>query len=315
MHLHRIFSVACLLPAFWVLAKPVQAQEDNKPFFGLGWLDQTRDFSSNRADAMAQSLDRFFGVPRSDVEAAYSSLRLITESRWNENEGMDYRLRLRGTVHLPGVTERLRLIFSEDQGEGTSYYNQNELLEKPRSTRLNLELNLGENDNHRIDFRVGLRSSLKLRSSVRYRYTKPLGEKYFNRFTQSLYFIDGKGFGSFSQYQLDKSFDNDQILRWSNELKAEESFDGLEWSSSLQQLWRFSDTGGLSVFARVAGNTEHDYTALYQVGLRIRRNFSRPWLFWELGPGYSWEKQASHLPRDGSAFLVARLEMAIGRQQ
>jgi hypothetical protein len=314
MRLQPTFS-AVFMASMTAMATPAFSQEeDDKGFFGLGWLDQTRDFSANRADAMAQSLDRFFGVPRSDVEAAYSSLRLITETRMSELDDDDFRVRLRGTVHLPGITERLRLIFSEDQGEGTTYYSQNELLDRPRSTRLNLELNLGENDNHRIDFRVGLRSSLKLRTSVSYRYTKPVGDKYFNRFSQSLYFIDGKGFGTFSQYQLDRSFGNDTILRWSNELKAEESFNGIEWSSSLQQLWRVSDSGGLSAFIRVAGKTDQDFTGLYQVGLRVRQNIARPWLFWELGPGYTWEKTASNLPREGGAFIVGRLEMAIGRQ-
>jgi hypothetical protein len=314
MRAHSTFSTLFLAASLAAIALPITAQEEDKSIFGLGWLDQTRDFSANRADAMAQSLDRFFGVPRSDVEAAYSSLRFITEARLSELDNNDYRLRLRGTVHLPGITERLRLIFSEDQGEGTTYYSQNELLEKPRSTRLNLELNLGENNNHRIDYRIGLRSSLKLRTSVRYRYTKAVGENWFNRLSQSFYFIDGKGFGSFTQYQLDRTFGNDTILRWSNEVKAEESFDGLEWSSSLQQLWKLSDSGGLSAFVRVAGKTDQDFTGLYQVGFRVRQNIARPWLFWELGPGYSWEKTASHLPREGGAFVVGRLEMAIGRQ-
>ena len=183
-----------LLLTLLMTAVPVctlAAQEDDSSLFGLGWLDQTREFSTNRADALAQQLDRFFGLPRSDLEAAYSSLRLITENRWQEGKGNDIGLRLRGTIHLPAIHERLSLILSEDKGEGSAYYQQQALLNESRTTRLNLEYKLGEDDKHRFDFRIGLRSSLKLRTSFRYRYEAPLSETWLHRYSQSLYFIDG----------------------------------------------------------------------------------------------------------------------------
>src|SRR5690606_27969181 len=77
------------------------AEKDKDGFFGLGWLDATQSFSSTRADALASQLDRFFGVERSDLVAAYSSLRLTPELRFPEGEGVDPRLRLRGRLSLP----------------------------------------------------------------------------------------------------------------------------------------------------------------------------------------------------------------------
>jgi hypothetical protein len=192
-----------LLP--WAVMAADAEKTDTSGFFGLGWLDQTQAYSSGKADALALQLDRYFGVERSDLEAPYSSLRLITELDHQRGDGVEPHVRLRGTLHLPRVDERISLIFSEDKGEGSSYYTQNDVLNEPRSTRVNVEVKLKETDHHRFDFRIGLRSNLKLRTSVRYRYENELNESLLHRFSETVYFIDGTGYGSFSQYQLDKA--------------------------------------------------------------------------------------------------------------
>ena len=102
-------------------------------FFGLGWLDQTQAMLPAEQIRSQEGSTAVFGVERSDLEAAYSSLRLGTELRYEEGEGFEPRVRLRGTLHLPRVNERLSLIFSEDKGEGASYYSQNELLNSHRA--------------------------------------------------------------------------------------------------------------------------------------------------------------------------------------
>lgn len=312
MHVKQVLLAPALLLAGPLLAQQDGGAADERGFFGLGWLDQTQEFSSDRADQLASQLDRFFGVERSDLEAAYSSLRLIPEFRWEEG-GAEPRLRLRGRLHLPRINERISLILSEDQGEGTSYYTQNPIFNEPQSTRVNMEVNLRERDKYRFDFRVGLRSSLKLRTSVRFRYESNITDRFNNRLSQTLYFIDGKGYGSFTQYQLDRSISSDSLLRWSTEYRHEQKLPGDEWGTSLAFLSRISDSGGLSYFARMGGRTDQDYVGIYQVGLRLRQNIARPWLFWEFSPGYQWEKTSELSPRNGGLFAIVRLEMAIGR--
>lgn len=308
----------CCLPLPQTLlaaaADDLQEQEEHG-FFSLGWLDQTQAYTTNRANALARRVDRFFGVERSDLEAAYSSLRLSTELRYEESDGIEPHLRLRGRVHLPRINERISLIFSEDKGEGSSYYNQNDLLNEPQSTRVNLEVNLSDSERNRLDFRVGLRSNLKLRTSVRYRYEDALREDMLHRLSQTLYFIDGKGFGTFTQYQFDKVLDSTRLVRWSTELRAEESFTGVEWATSLNHISSYDENFAVIYFASLAGLSNRHYVGRYQLGLRIRRNIARPWLFLELTPAYSWEKQCELCRREGSLFASIRLEMAIGRLQ
>jgi opacity protein-like surface antigen len=231
-------AVFCCCPAAQAADVTATPSLTEEPFFGIGWLDQTQSFGTARADALAQQLDRFFGVERSDLEAAYSSLRLTTEARWHESDYIKPRVRLRGRLHLPRVDERVSLIFSEDQGEGTSYYNQNPGFVEQQSTRVNLEVNLRERERYRFDFRVGLRSSGRLRTGMRLRYEDDLGRNFFHRLSETVYYIDGTGYGSFTQYQLDRPLTVNSLLRWSTEFRAQESLAANEWASSLSYLYR-----------------------------------------------------------------------------
>jgi hypothetical protein len=297
------------------MATPAHAVEEDTDggFFGLGWLDQTQAYTSGRADALAERVDRFFGAERSDLEAAYSSLRLGTELRYTEAEGVETGLRLRGRLHLPRINERISLIFSEDKGEGSDYYEQDDVLQEPQSTRVNLEVNLSESERDRFDFRIGLRSNLKLRTSVRYRYENDLSENMLHRLSETVYFIDDQGFGSFTQYQIDRALNDISLVRWSTDLRAEEDLDGIEWASSLNHVSSYANNLAVIWFAGLGSETSLDYVARYQVGARIRTSVARPWLFVEVGPTYRWDKNGPDLRREGEGFAYVRFEMAIGR--
>jgi len=128
-------------------------EQEEPAVFGLGWLDQTQSIASNSANGLAMRMDRFFGVQRSDIEAAYSSLRLTTIQSWNDIDDFDTGVRLRGKVHLPRINERISLIFSEEDGDGTNYYTQNAAsVSEQNTTRMNLEFDLTEQSRHRLFF-------------------------------------------------------------------------------------------------------------------------------------------------------------------
>ena len=307
-----LFLLALAQPTT-LLAADAEASPSTDGFFGLGWLDRTQAFTSGRADALANRVDRFFGSERSDLEAAYSSLRFGTELRYTEAEGFDPRVRLRGRLHLPRIDDRISLIFSEDKGEGSSYYSENDLLNEPQSTRVNLEVNLSESATDRFDFRIGLRSNMKLRTSVRYRYEKELTENTLHRLSETVYFIDGTGLGSFTQYQVDRALNDVSLIRWSNEFRAQEDFDGIEWGTSLNHVSSFDDDFAMIYFIGMSGLSDNAYISRYQIGARLRRNIARPWLFLEISPAWRWDKLTQDQRREGEFFAYVRLEMAIGK--
>ncbi len=306
-----------LLSPLWALAadsaEELEISKNTPEVFGLGWLDQTQSFASDSANALANQLDRFFGVQRSDIEAAYSALRVTATESWNDIDDFDSGLRLRGKVHLPRINERISLIFSEEDGDGTNYFSGNNAsVAQQESTRVNLELNLADENAHHLFFRLGVRSGLKGRVSMRYRYEPVARGNNINRFTQTLYFKDGDGLGSFSRYQLDHVLNEESLIRWTNDVRFEESFTGSEYTSSLEYLQFRSSQTAMSWYARIIGETSPGFVASYDLGLRIRKKVSREWLFMELEPGYTWRKQAYNVERKGTPYIVLRLEMAIG---
>ncbi len=291
----------------------IEHASNNSSLFGFSWLDQTQAFASNSANSVAVQLDSFFGIPRSDLEAAYSSLRLSSINSWSESSSQNSSIRLRGKLHLPRLNERLSLIFSEDGGDGSSYYSDQTLAKEQQSTRVNLQLNLRDAGRSRFDVRVGLRSSLKAHISARYRYESALNDDLVNRLTETLYFTDSIGFGSRSRYQLEKPYGKNGLFRWTNDLHLKEKVSGAEWSSELAFSRKQSEQTAISYYTRFTDSTNPETGSAYDLGLRIRKNISRPWLFLEIEPGYSWQNENSNLKRQGSAFIFISLEMAIGK--
>jgi len=174
--MNQLTSIYAFILISVLLSQPIYSQEEENTIpaegsFGLGWLDQGQSFASNSVNNFAKTVDRFFGEPRSDLEAAYSTLRITTEYLWRQNNSSDTSLHLRGKIHLPVANERLSLLFSEDEGEGTDFYDQLDI-ENPNqeSINANLQFNILNRLRNRLDFRLGLRSSLRAKASIRYRY-------------------------------------------------------------------------------------------------------------------------------------------------
>ena len=281
------------------------------------WLDDTHEYVSTSADDFANWIDHFFGSPRDDIETANSTLRLTLENDWEESEGSDSNVRLRGKVHLPRLNERLSLLFTDEDGETTKEEEAlNELTNRPESTRVSLQYTAKEKQRYRIDYRLGLRSSLKARASVRYRYQLPVNEKTTHRLTETLYFIDGEGFGSRTRYELDYLLKEEKLLRWSNSARFAEDTDGVEWTTQLTLGKRRGEKSAISGYTWLRGETRpEDLTTSYGVGLRYRRNFHRPWLFYELEPAYAWKRDEIAADREGVFLFSVRLEILLEQEE
>ena len=304
------------IPVHALFAQENDAQEGIRPdqLFGLGWLDRTHAAASEQINAIASNMDRFFGLPRSDLEAAYSTLRITPQIAWNDIDNSDGDLKVRGRIHLPRINERISVIFSDNREDDVNSYDQNDAaVTGQQSTRLNLELNIGQNQVYRTDFRVGMNSSLQGRVSFRYRFEPQSRGSFANRFIQKLYFRDGDGFGSYSRYQVDHILNPDTFIRLTSDVRFEESFDGARWSQTLEFLTRRSQQTALSLYGRVIGETDPGFIPAYDIGFRLRKKISRDWLFAELEPGYTWRKQLPITSRESSPYIILRLEIALGR--
>lgn len=295
-----------------VALKPVdRGQKAETP--PSNWLDRSHEYASRSSDRLASWIDHFFGASRTDQESAYSSLRLSLENDWEEGEGSDQNLRLRGKVHLPRINERLSLIFSDEEQEGVRVDSAvDSVTGKKENAKVGLQYNVQDKQRSRLDFNLGVRSSFKAKANVRHRYEIPVGEHYLHRFTQTAFYIDGEGFGVRSRYELDRSLDDHRLLRWANHIKFSEDTEGLEWATRLSLGDKLNEQSAVSYFVWTGGETRPDtLTTSYGFGVRYRRSFYRPWLFYELEPAYAWKRELPEMSREGTGLFTATLEIQL----
>lgn len=281
------------------------------------WLDSSHSYVHTSTDQLAGWIDQFFGVARADRESAHSSLRLRLESGWLEGEGLDDKVSLRGKVDLPRIDERLSLLFEDEEGGDSQSDNDiSAIRNNNQNTDIGLSYKALDHLRSRVDFSVGLRSSGKAKLKARYRFESPWGDNYINRFIETLYFIDGEGFGTRTRYELDHIIGAGELIRWANEAKFAEDIDGVEWSSRLILGKRLDDKSAISYFTWIAGETRPDYlTTSYGLGLRYRKQVIRPWIFYELEPTYSWGREEIENNREGKVGFTVRLEMLFEKKR
>jgi hypothetical protein len=285
---------------------------ESPPALDRPWLDDSHEYISGTADNLATWMDSFFGVNRVDEEAPYSTLRLRVEPEWDELDGWDTGLSLRGKVHLPNLNKRVSLLFSDDDERTGS---DDLLIDRQNAPDdIALQLTARERKNDRIDFKLGLRSTLSPKMSVRYRYQTSLSETVIGRLSQEAIYRTDDGFASETRADLDTILGDDKVLQWTNRLRWFEDEPGVGWNTGLSLNRRLSNNRVLGYYTAISGATEPGYyTRSYGFGLRYRQNIFREWLFAELQPSYFWRRDEFEDRRQGSAAILLRLEAVFTR--
>lgn len=279
-----------------------------------GWIDRRHTLMSNQADALARWLDGFFGVPRSDLEAAHSRLRVRLAHHLDEIEASDTDIGVRGKLFLPRINKRLSLLFSDQELNEFEDSGNLDGLTRPNedNSSVGLQYNFWNKIQSRLDFNLGVRSGLEPRTSVRYRQETPIQEIYLARFSQELFVRAEEGVGSVARVDLDRALSNSRLLRFANRFEFGENSDGLEWGIRVSQSKRLGGEQGVSYFTFINGETRpEELTTSYGLGVLYRINFFRSWLFAELEPSYAWRRDEPGDSREGAARLTLRLEVAL----
>ena len=83
----------------------------------LNWVDEGHAFATDSAQALTEWMDGFFGEPTYDLERAESQIRLQWRNSWDEDDDYKTKLKLRGKLQLPRISQRLNLVFSGEDGD------------------------------------------------------------------------------------------------------------------------------------------------------------------------------------------------------
>ncbi|MEJ2532107.1 MAG: hypothetical protein P8Y92_09935 [Halioglobus sp.] len=291
---------------------PNEPLDPNDP--SVTWVDSSHAYATDQAQALTEWMDSFFGDPVNDLEQAESWLRLDFISDWDEDDGSDLKVRLRGKVQLPRISKRLDLVFSGDDGDDLGELQDDE---REVDDQVGLQYEILENLRSRVDATLGF-SSGHLRPGLRYRFRNPIGDHSSLRFTERIQHENDEGFYSTTQLDLYRTLDQDRSLRWSNRLLWGEETDGLEWRTRLslrERLYADSESPlAVAWFGSVNGVTDpHSYVKNFRFGALVRGRIYRKFLYLEVEPAYNFRKRDPDENREGAWSVVFRLEVHLRR--
>jgi hypothetical protein len=278
-----------------------------------GWVEGGHRYAARKADEMTQWVDNFFGNDERDLEQAYSRLRLRTIYDWDDRLDNEIKVRLGGKVSLPQISERLDLVF---RGEDMDGFNDRGV-EDADEDRIGLQYEVGPEDrrNGRFKLTVGFGSSGP-KPGVKYVYQDALAEDVSFRFTQRFtYDLGDGGYGS-SRFVVDKALRERELIRAYTRFLYGEKTEGTEWSTSLSYARGWEGEGGRVgaswLYVGADGQTEpYDFVKNYKVGMRIRRQAYKDFLFWEIEPSYNWRIDEPYFDREGAWRIELRLEFLL----
>jgi len=277
------------------------------------WVDSSHRFATDQTVALTRWVDSFFGDMDGDAEIAESRLRLKITTDWDERLETETRVSLGGKVNLPRLADRVDLVFRGDDPDELVAGDEDD----PSQSQVGLQVLLDESagGNHRTDFTVGL-SGAGPKPGVKYRYKTLWGSNTSFRFSQRAQYDFDDGAFATTKLDIDYALSRRSLIRSQHRLLYGEKSDGAEWSSNIGVVRQWAVENGFEraayLYAGVKGNTEPDsYRENYQVGLRLRAQAIREFLFFELEPTLNQRIDEPNLPRETAWALEARIEFLL----
>ena len=275
------------------------------------WVDTGHLYATNRAQAIAQWMDDFFGVEVRDAERADTFIRAIVADDWDQREGHDFRLRLRGQINLPKISERIDLVFSGEEAEQT-------LTEDERSSEndIGVRVNVRDGRRSRFDATLSLRSGPALLPGMRYRYQLPITANSWARVTQRLQYHTADGYRSLTNFEINRALSDHSVVRWGGRIRYREEREFWDWNTGFTYRRWMDDheryPSAIEYYVAMSGRDRPEsFATNYRIGVLYRRQFFRDYLFLEIEPNYNWRRDTFEERRQAVAGIVFRLEIML----
>lgn len=260
-----------------------------------GFLDEYHTYMLGKIKGQTLWFDNFFGDPRvEDDDLPTSFVRLRTVARYTESEGMTFPIRLRANLELPRVNRRLRLVIFGGNREEDRLMESDDAIdpslkdgEEKEWTNLGLRYMIYKSMRDRFHFGGGLSLGWPLDYYGRMRYERLLhiSDNHLIRFTETGFWNSLRGFGETSRIDWEKSLGERLTGRFSLFGTYSEDISGMQWGAETSLFQQFSKGSALALDLGAYGLSEPSTQVwTYRIAGRYRRNFLRPWLFFEIEP-------------------------------
>jgi hypothetical protein len=263
----------------------------------------------------ARWVDKFFGEEEALESASYDYLRMVNQVGWREDEGVNYRPRVRAKVRLPKIDKKFSLLFSDDseQDQNTTEGDVNQSLfdtNKQHKTSAALNYESDRYQNSKFDTRVGINSSFDSYALIKHSYQISQTAEHLFRNYNYLFWREGLGYGINPKIEFDKVLSENLLFRWKYSIMRAEKSLGNEWHNSLSILNRYSEESWLSYDFSINGKTDYDYDVeTYRLAIRYRHQFDIKWLYFEIEPELLWHRKPEYTDRQLIPGLILRLEI------
>lgn len=257
------------------------------------WLDRSHSYISERLCEPAAWFDGFFGDDRSFEETPIGTfIRVRNAAEWDQDGGLGYGLSIRASIVLPRVSDRIRLLVTRDDDFSGETRSEPALGDGSDRTRLGLRFIASERSRSQLDFdgSIGVSGGgLNPEIRGRYRYVQGLTDRTLMRATQSLFWQRMDGFGTTSRLDWEWLRSRDELLRWTGQGTVSQESDGVDWRTGVIAFRQLDARSALRGEVGLFGYTRPSFEVEeYFVALRYRRQFLRPWLYYEVQPEHAW---------------------------
>ncbi|MFP4207044.1 MAG: hypothetical protein ACLFSC_00175 [Wenzhouxiangella sp.] len=285
------------------------------------WLDRSHAYMSQRLCEPAAWFDGFFGDPRALEETPVGTfIRLRNALQWDQSEGWSLGVRVRGNIELPRVSDRVRLLISRDEDlSGDLRDGPAAADDGDNRTRLGLRFIASQRERSQLDLDGTVRvtsGGLNPRLQARYRHVVGLSANTLIRATQTAFWERDDGLGTTSRLDWEWLPDRDRLIRWSARGTYSQESEGVDWRTSVTAFRQLDLRTAIRTELGLFGYTSPRFEAEeYFVAVRLRRQFARPWLFYEIQPEHAWPLDERTGLRGSDWRLTLTLEIQFENQR
>lgn len=310
--LKRVLALSFLLLITGLTARA----EDKMPGTEkTSWLDQSHSALLLRTQKAAVWFDNFFGDRHNEEDPATMRTRFTLGGKVSQHSDSDTYIRVRVKAKLPNLKERFYLeLTNEELVDPSLPLESQQLQDTGNDTEDQYSAALSwlkrATSKEKISARIGLRSGSNVYILGRYRRYHNLTKAVKLRLTPEIFIDSGYGAGTRLMTELHHLLEHPGLIRLSAMGQLAHRSEGVEWRSGLSYTYRLANNEAIVWGFYLRGKSAGDYDVdNYLFSVRLRKQFLRPYLFYEVEPFMSWPAEDSYRTDNGIALNV---QMVIG---
>ena len=279
------FTMAACLAAFPLQAADQDVPSDSNPW---QWLEGQRDQVSRNVTALGRNLDAWLageGVGDQGVNETYLRVRL--NQQLGSLDGYQSRVKIGGSLDLPRLSERWKLIF-ESSAEELKALEESVLGNETSDTAAGaFQFFQISDDEWQVSHSVGLRGRVPVDPFYRFKaqHNQELNTDWTLGFRQRIWHYKSQGWGYKTDVSFDRKIVSGKILRISSQVKYQQNHNLTEFSQSIGVHNVLGQYETLSYEFGILGTSKPNVRVNdYYIGTRYRRAIKDDWLFLEMLP-------------------------------